>query len=129
MGILPRPGQQSRTKRSGIGLRAASLIGPKARRKGCDFTRHRPRPRSPGSEGQPVDGVRVHGQALWALLSQNMEKNIIERAYELAPTCDSIEDVRIALSREGYSNVDAHLAGRVIRADLAKLLSQKPTAD
>ena len=50
-----------------------------------------------------------------------MDKNIIERAYELAPSCGRIEEVRAALRREGYSNVDAHLAGRVIRADLAKL--------
>ncbi|HEU0284585.1 MAG TPA: hypothetical protein VFR52_05515 [Sphingomicrobium sp.] len=49
-----------------------------------------------------------------------MEKNIIERAYELAPDFENIEDVRVALRREGYFNVDAHLAGRKIRSDLGK---------
>ena len=53
-----------------------------------------------------------------------MEKHIIERAFELAPGCGNIEDIRSALRREGYSNVDAHLAGRMIRADLSKLLNR-----
>ena len=49
-----------------------------------------------------------------------VEKNIIERAYELAPDFENMEDVRVALRREGYSNVDAHLAGPKIRSDLGK---------
>ena len=53
-----------------------------------------------------------------------MEKNIIERAYELAPDFENIEAVRVALRREGYSNVDAHLAGPKIRADLGKLFNR-----
>lgn len=53
-----------------------------------------------------------------------MEKGTIERAYELAPDLENIEDIRNALRREGYSNVDAHLAGRTIRADLTKLLNR-----
>lgn len=46
--------------------------------------------------------------------------NIIERAFELARISATIEDVRNALRREGYSNVDAHLAGPTIKADLRK---------
>jgi hypothetical protein len=53
-----------------------------------------------------------------------MEKGIIERAYELAPNFANIEEVRTALKREGYSNVDAHLAGQRIKADLGKLLNR-----
>lgn len=53
-----------------------------------------------------------------------MEKGVIERAYELAPTCANIDDVRTALKKEGYSNVDAHLAGHKIKADLGKLLNR-----
>ena len=45
--------------------------------------------------------------------------NIIERAFELASS-SSIEEVRKTLKQEGYSNVDAHLAGRSIKADLRK---------
>lgn len=55
---------------------------------------------------------------------RGMEKNIIERAYELAPTCGNIDQIRTALRREGYTGVDAHLAGRVIRSDLTKLLDR-----
>ena len=46
--------------------------------------------------------------------------NIIERAFELASESTNIEDVRKALRREGYSNVDAHLGGASIKADLKK---------
>lgn len=58
------------------------------------------------------------------MLNGPMEKNIIERAYELAPGCGNIEEIRAALRREGYSGVDAHLSGRVIRSDLSKLLTR-----
>ena len=50
-------------------------------------------------------------------------KNIIERAFELARSSTTIEEVKSALKREGYSNVDAHLAGRSIKADLKKLFA------
>jgi hypothetical protein len=58
-----------------------------------------------------------------------MEKGIIERAYELAPQCGTVDEVRGALRREGYSNVDAHLSGPRIRADLTKLLSARAKAE
>lgn len=48
--------------------------------------------------------------------------NIIERAFELARSSDTIDEVRNSLRREGYSNVDAHLAGPTIKADLRKRL-------
>ena len=54
-----------------------------------------------------------------------MEKGIIERAYELAPECSTVDEVRGALRREGYSNVDGHLSGPRIRADLTKLLNMR----
>jgi hypothetical protein len=50
-----------------------------------------------------------------------MTKGIVERAFELAPGCENIEAVRSALKREGYSNIDAHLSGPSLRADLKKL--------
>ena len=46
--------------------------------------------------------------------------NIIERAFQLAPGSTSIEEIRKALRQEGYSNVDAHLEGASIKADLKK---------
>jgi len=45
--------------------------------------------------------------------------DIIERAFELARSAN-IEEVRRMLRREGYSNVDAHLAGPTIKAELRK---------
>lgn len=50
--------------------------------------------------------------------------NIIERAFELARESASIEEIRKALRGEGYSNVDAHLAGASIKADLKKQLAR-----
>ena len=46
--------------------------------------------------------------------------NIIERAFQLARNGSSIDDIRKALRQEGYSNVDAHLAGASIKADLKR---------
>lgn len=51
--------------------------------------------------------------------SPNMP-TIIERAFEVARCSTSIEDIRKILRQEGYSNVDAHLAGASIKADLKK---------
>jgi tRNA G26 N,N-dimethylase Trm1 len=50
--------------------------------------------------------------------------HIVERAFQLAPSVTSVEEIRTALRREGYSNVDAHLAGASIRADLKKRLAR-----
>ena len=46
-------------------------------------------------------------------------QNIIERAFELA-RASNIDEIRKVLRREGYSNVDAHLSGASIKADLKK---------
>ena len=47
-------------------------------------------------------------------------QNIIERAFQLARDCADLGEIRKALRREGYSNVDAHLEGASIKADLKK---------
>lgn len=46
--------------------------------------------------------------------------SVIERAFELARSSTTIDEIRHALKHEGYSNVDAHLAGPKIKADLKK---------
>ena len=47
-------------------------------------------------------------------------QHIIERAFDLARGSTSIEEIRRVLRHEGYSNVDAHLGGASIKADLKK---------
>jgi hypothetical protein len=47
---------------------------------------------------------------------------IIERAYQLALHSANVEEIRTKLRQEGYSNVDGHLMGRQIRADLVKVI-------
>ena len=44
--------------------------------------------------------------------------SIIERAFEIAPDYGSIADVKRKLIDEGYTQVNAHLSGRQIRADI-----------
>jgi tRNA G26 N,N-dimethylase Trm1 len=46
--------------------------------------------------------------------------NIIERAFQLAQGTNNVDEIRKTLRQEGYSNVDAHLAGASIKADLRK---------
>jgi hypothetical protein len=46
--------------------------------------------------------------------------NIIERAFQLARECSNLDEIRKTLRREGYSNVDAHLGGASIKADLKR---------
>ena len=46
--------------------------------------------------------------------------NVIERAFQLARTSDNLDEIRRTLREEGYSNVDAHLAGASIKTDLKK---------
>lgn len=48
--------------------------------------------------------------------------NPIVRAFELAASSSSIDEIRKQLRQEGYANVDAHLAGASIKADLKKRL-------
>jgi hypothetical protein len=47
-------------------------------------------------------------------------ENPIERAFQLARASTSIDDIRRTLRQEGYSNVDAHLSGASIKAELKK---------
>ena len=49
--------------------------------------------------------------------------NIIERAFQLAPECGSVDEVKRKLVREGYLQVEAHLSGRQIRTDLNERLN------
>ena len=55
-------------------------------------------------------------------------ENIIERAFQLARSSKTIEEIRRILRQEGYSNVDAHLEGASIKADLKKRLARPGTA-
>ena len=48
--------------------------------------------------------------------------NIIERAFELAPECASVSEVRSKLKTEGYSQIEAHLSGRMIRGQIVQRL-------
>lgn len=47
----------------------------------------------------------------------------VERAFQLASDCRSIDELRAKLIKEGCSNIDAHLQGS-LRKDLAKLLKK-----
>lgn len=57
-----------------------------------------------------------------------MHKGTIERAFELAPDCVDVDQIRTTLKREGYGSVDAHLSGRAIQTDLRKRLGGSAAA-
>ena len=50
-----------------------------------------------------------------------MMPGIVERAFQLAPQCSSIKELRKALAQEGYSEFDLHLEGLGIQRELRKL--------
>ena len=50
-----------------------------------------------------------------------MNVNIIERAFQLAPGCASMSELRRALHKEGHVAVNAHLAGLGTQRALRKL--------
>lgn len=47
---------------------------------------------------------------------------VVERAFQLAPECASLDEVRQRLRREGYLLVQAHLEGKQIRDQLYERL-------
>jgi hypothetical protein len=48
----------------------------------------------------------------------------VQRAFELAPECTTIGEIRFRLKREGYSAVDEHLQGSSVQNDLKLLLKR-----
>jgi len=52
-----------------------------------------------------------------------LRSGIIARAFELAGQFSNVEQIRVQLRKEGYNQVDAHLAGAKIRSDLRKVMS------
>jgi len=72
------------------------------------------------SKGGPL---HPRGGPLFNMRRCMSEVNIIERAFQLAPECKTVVEVRNRLSREGYLQVDAHLSGRTIKAEIKQRLS------
>ena len=54
------------------------------------------------------------------------EKSIVVRAFELAPQCSSTKELRKALAREGYTQIDAHLSGLGIKRELQRFYIRAP---
>jgi hypothetical protein len=53
-----------------------------------------------------------------------MNVGTVERAFQLAPECDSVDEIRHKLKREGHSSVDEHVEG-VLRRELVSRLRPK----
>lgn len=52
---------------------------------------------------------------------------LIERAFDIAPECRSIDELKKRLVSEGYANVEAHFTGMQIKRDLASRLKKSGT--
>lgn len=55
--------------------------------------------------------------------------NVVERAFQVAGSCGTLDEIRRTLRNEGFAQVDAHLSGRMIRGELQLLLGEKKAAD
>ena len=53
--------------------------------------------------------------------------NIIERAFQLAPSCSSSTELRKALQKEGFDCIDLHLRRLGIKRELRKLYKMEKT--
>ena len=51
--------------------------------------------------------------------------NVVERAFQVAGGCATLDEIRRTLRNEGFAQVDAHLAGRMICGELQRLLATK----
>jgi hypothetical protein len=47
----------------------------------------------------------------------------VERAFQLAPECRTLDELRTKLVKERFENIDAHLQGSLKR-ELAKLMKR-----
>ena len=54
-----------------------------------------------------------------------IERDIIKRAFDIAPQCGSLAELKRRLIVEGYFQVNAHLSGWQIRRDLMHRLNRK----
>jgi hypothetical protein len=59
------------------------------------------------------------------------DKSTLERAFELAREgrCHSIDDIRRALTRENYNDVQAHLTGPTIARQMRALIDAARARD
>jgi len=53
-----------------------------------------------------------------------MPVGTVERAFQLAPSCRTMDELRLKLLKEQCPSVDAHLQGS-LRRDLKKLLNDE----
>jgi hypothetical protein len=51
-------------------------------------------------------------------------QTLIQRAFELAPECSTLRDLRLRLASEGYDRLDAHLGGLGIQRQLRSHFNQ-----
>jgi hypothetical protein len=55
----------------------------------------------------------------------------VERAYELARIgpCLNVEEIRVQLTRERYSSIDAHLSGSATSQHIVELCRQRASVE
>ena len=56
-------------------------------------------------------------------LPEPLELNVVKRAFDIAPECGSIEEVKRRLIREGYMQVNTHLSAWQIRREILARLN------
>ncbi|WP_324808803.1 hypothetical protein SH584_04240 [Sphingomonas sp. LY29] len=52
--------------------------------------------------------------------------NVIERAYQIAPSCNDLAEVKKQLKREGYLMVDENFDSKSLRNSIVQLIETAP---
>src|SRR5574338_1628974 len=63
------------------------------------------------------------GPAFLVATAPRADVGTVERAFQPAPGSVTVEEIRAMLRREGCAQVEEHLSGNVIRAELRRLLA------
>ena len=78
-------------------------------------------------DGSISSGAIIASSVLLSRALQPIE-NIIERAFQLAAESGSVDEVQRKLMREGFFQVQAHLAGRQLRSEIQRRLNPELVA-
>jgi hypothetical protein len=54
---------------------------------------------------------------------------LVERAFQLAQECGSLQQLERRLAREGYSNIASYLSGKQIRSNLRERFNRQLKAN
>ncbi|MEA1072057.1 hypothetical protein [Sphingomonas sp. LY160] len=55
--------------------------------------------------------------------------NLVERAFQIAPDCNTLKELKTRLQNEGYLQVESYFDSKTLRKQVTLLLATEPTSD